>query len=236
MKKLLALCLVTGTMFSANTFAQTTTISKLDNLLLCSGWSERAKEQPYFLEYLVSGYYEDNKQFPKDLKTFNNSYKEKIIPSDPEEELNERLFYPKDKSKAIFQEIQLNGYHGAGFKYTATFNSNVNINEIKALLEKRDNFKFKNYSQTQIKQYQPLYTQYVETRSEKTKEQRENNLKQKYPFFMAASPEPKAQEYSLAAKYIGGDKVFVTYIGIEKIGTTKPKYVLTCGVGNSYED
>lgn len=235
-KNYLALCfLTTCGLMSTNSIAANT---NLDELLLCGGWNERAQgnQTAFFLENVVSEYSYMSKSFKPNMQLFLKSYKEKKIPVDPDEveSPNLRIFNPINKSTGIFENIQINGYYGAGFRSSSKIKSNVNINELKAQLEKRDNFKFQNYTGTQMKQFRTDYKKLWDIEDDNKQNRERMRLAKLYPHLSALGfHDEDAKDISIFIKPIKNTDPFGSYIAIENQGTTqKPQYYLVCGVGD----
>ncbi|WP_104505764.1 hypothetical protein [Acinetobacter indicus] len=233
-KKTIILCILSTCFISVTSFSKSS--PSLDEILLCYGWSERAQEKPFFLEGFTNEIFE-SKSDKNMLKLFNNNYKEKTYKSPKKEYYNEYeesddlgpiTYYPRDKSKSIFEKIEFHGFYGAGFEYSAKFQPNVNIQEIKEKLEKRDNFKFKNYPKNQLKDFSKDYNKLINT------ENRMKYLNQKYPWLTSIHP-TDLQSLSIFGKKIINNPHFFSYISIQHKGEKKPEYYMVCGVSEYYE-
>lgn len=235
-KSFLALCfLATSGLVSTHSIAAN---ADLDNLLLCGGWSERAQgnQTAFFLENVVSEHSYMSKSYKPNMQLFLKSYKEKKIPVDPDdvESPNIRIFNPINKSTGMFESIQVNGFYGAGFRSKSKIKSNVNINDLKAQLEKRDHFKFQNYTGTQMKQFRTDYKTLWDIEDDNKIDRERARLAKLYPHISALGfHDENLKDLSIFIKPIKNTDPFGSYIAIENQGTAqKPQYYLVCGVGD----
>lgn len=234
-KKILTLLLTFGSAVSGNAFAQGT--APLDELMKCSGWSERAlKYGQYFLENFMSeGLEKENKKYRIELQAFNKAFKEKPNPT-AEDWDNDITYTPIDKKNSIFEEVTFYNNYGMGFKYIAKLKPTVNITQLKSSLETRDQFKFKNYSKRHLDQY--AMTKELAA-NDQTSDQRSAQLysaiKLNYPWLgMIIDEHSKANTVYAFGKKIKDNPDISTYIGIEQHLGKTPVHYLVCGV-NPYQ-
>lgn len=208
---------------------------------MCQGWSRKNINETPFLQELSTHSVTGTTHRTLETELMQNFREEDQFKYYPEYEDAEgdvpdiRIFIPKYPDKSLFNKIETSNFYGYGYQYEAYVNKNIDIEQIRNILEESGKFKFPAFDTQLFNQYEyeisklndlERYDQADALRAEKNKVFKNTEfLFEKEPQQLYVSLKPRVEE--------DGTKLFSDYIYLVKQQNGDVK--VSCGIISNYE-